>query len=76
MKKRAVLRIEFLFGKGLDKTVEKARASGENETVQTILDKLVQIYSEEIKRNADFTASLRKLDPNMMIRVSSSIVGE
>lgn len=76
MKKKAILRIEFIFGDGLEKSVSDARANGENHTVQTVLDSLVETYSKTISKTPELTAPLRTLDPDLKVRVSSSIIGE
>lgn len=76
MKQKAILRIEFIFGEGLEKSVAQARANGEDHTVESVLDSLVETYSEQIRKTPELTAPLRKLDPNIKVRVSSSKIGE
>jgi len=72
----AVLRIEFVFSEKIRKTVEEARRNGEISTLEELLEKLVEIFSIQLKQTPSFIKPLRELDPNLKIMVSSSVIGE
>ena len=76
MDEMAEIRIRIRFSKNLDKSIDKARKSGEKVTRESIINGLVDVYRKTLNRDKSFLKPLLALDKHVKVTVESLMVGE